>query len=150
MFRTLTIALLATALPVAAVAQNDSDDNRGFGLAGLLSAKNKEDLPPITLSAGMPLADAPLALKSGTYYEIEIEADGSQELALVGPEFFRAIWVDEIVIEGLEVRPLGLDSVEFDEAGTMEIGFIAIKPGRYYLKVPGSTGETQRLDITIE
>lgn len=132
-------------LPLAAFAEG-----HGFGLAGILSAKNKEDLPPITLSAGMPLADEGWVLKSGTYYEFEIEADGSQELALVGPEFFRAIWIDEIVIEGLEIRPLGLDSVEFDEAGTMEIGFLAIKPGSYYMKVPGTTGETQRLEIVIE
>lgn len=141
-------AALTMALP--ALAQDDDDDGSGFGMAGVLSSGNSEDLPPITLSAGMPLADAPLQLKSGTYYEIEIEADGSQELALVGAEFFRAVWIDEIVIEGLEVRPLGLDSVEFDEAGTMEIGFLAIKPGRYELRVPGSTGETQRLEISIE
>ena len=146
------IAMLAVAalIPFGAAHADDDDDRPKFGLAGILSAKNKEDLPPILLSAGEPLAAAPLKLKSGTYYEIEIEADGSQELALVGPEFFRAIWIDEIVIEGLEIRPLGLDSVEFDEAGVMEIGFLAIKPGRYYLKVPQSTGDTQRLDITIE
>ncbi|MCI5038659.1 MAG: hypothetical protein MRY81_03155 [Donghicola eburneus] len=140
-------AMIAMALPAAALADDDDD---GFGLAGILSAKNKEDLPPITLSAGVPLAEAPWVLKSGTYYEFEIQGDGSQELALVGPEFFRAIWVDEIVVEGLEIRPLGVDSVEFDEAGEMEIGFVAIKPGSYYLKVPGSTGETQRLEITIK
>ncbi|MEO0362497.1 MAG: hypothetical protein AAF322_15365 [Pseudomonadota bacterium] len=144
------IATLAVAalIPFAAAADDD-DDRPSFGLAGVLSAKNKEDLPPITLAAGKPLAAAPLELTSGTYYEIEIEADGSQELALVGPEFFRAVWIDEIVIEGLEIRPLGLDSVEFDEAGVMEIGFLAIKPGSYYLKIPGSTGENQRLEITI-
>ncbi len=128
----------------------DDDGDKGFGLAGLLSASNKEDLPPVILSAGMPLSDAPWELKSGTYYEFEIQGDGSQELALIGPEFFRAIWIDEIVVEGLEIRPLGVDSIEFDEAGEMEIGFVAIKPGRYYLKVPGSTGETQRLEITIK
>ena len=150
MLRTLPLILsmaLAATLPALA---DDDDDDDGFGLAGILSASNKEDLPPIILSAGMPLADAPWELKSGTYYEFEIQGDGSQELALVGPEFFRAIWVDEIVVEGLEIRPLGLDSVEFDEAGEMEIGFVAIKPGSYYLKVPGSTGETQRLEITIK
>ncbi|SDD19196.1 hypothetical protein [Ruegeria marina] len=141
-------ALLAMAAPVAVLA--DDDDKPGFGMAGLLSAGNKEDLPPVILSAGMPLADAPWELKSGTYYEFEIQGDGSQELALIGPEFFRAIWIDEIVVEGLEIRPLGLDSIEFDEAGEMEIGFVAIKPGSYYLKVPGSTGETQRLEITIK
>ncbi|WP_298850094.1 hypothetical protein [uncultured Ruegeria sp.] len=139
------VAVLAVALPNLALA----DDDNNFGLAGILSAKNKEDLPPITLSAGVPLTEAPWELKSGTYYEFEIQGDGSQELALVGSEFFRAIWIDEIVVEGLEIRPLGLDSVEFDEAGEMEIGFVAIKPGNYYLKVPGSTGETQRLEITI-
>ncbi len=141
------LAALPALLMTATTAYGD--DNR-FGLAGLLSGGNKEDLPPITLSAGIPLAEAPLKLKSGTYYEIAIEADGSQELGIAGPEFFRAIWIDEIVIEGLEIRPLGLDSVEFDEAGTMEIGFIAIKPGEYYIKIPGSTGETQRLEISIK
>jgi len=143
----LLASLLATTLPFAALAD---EDDKGFGMAGILSASNKADLEPIQLSAGMPLTSAPWVLKSGTYYEFEIQGDGSQELALIGPEFFRAIWIDEIVVEGLEIRPLGLDSVEFDEAGEMEIGFLAIKPGRYYLKVPGTKGETQRLDITIE
>ena len=143
----LWITLIAMLTATYAIAD---DERPSFGAAGLLSGKNKEDLPPVILSAGMPLADAPWVLKSGTYYEFEIQGDGSQELALVGPEFFRAIWIDEIVVEGLEIRPLGLDSVEFDEAGEMEIGFIAVKPGRYHIKVPGTTGETQRLDITIE
>ena len=147
-FSTALAACLAMALPCAAHA--DGDDRPRFGLAGILSSGNKEDLPPVILSAGMPLADAPWELTSGTYYEFEIQGDGSQELALVGPEFFRAIWIDEIVVEGLEIRPLGLDSIEFDEAGEMEIGFVAIKPGRYYMKVQGSTGETQRLEITIK
>ncbi len=147
----LAAAVAATALTLAtSSARAADDDGPSLGMAGLLSGSNKHDLPPITLSAGMPLAEAPWSLKSGTYYEFEIQSDGSQELALVGPEFFRAIWIDEIVVEGLEIRPLGLDSVEFDEAGEMEIGFVAIKPGSYYLKIPGSTGETQRLEITIK
>ena len=80
--------------------------------------------------------------------EIEIEADGSQELALAGADFFRAIWIDEIVIEGIEIRPLGVDSLEFDEAGTVEISFLAIKPGTYHFGVPGS--DLQKLEITIK
>ena len=138
----LRLAALLAALAGSAAAQ-------GFGPAGVLSSGNKEDLEPIRLSAGMPLTDAPWELVSGTYYEVEIVGDGSQELALAGPEFFRAIWIDEIVVEGLEIRPLGVASIEFDEAGTMEIGFLAVVPGRYALAVPGTTGETQRLEITI-
>ncbi len=121
-----------------------------LGLAGLLAKCNREDLPPITLSSGKPLAEAPLSLKSGVYYEIEIVSDGSAELALAGPEFFRAIWIDEIVVNELEIRPLGVDSFEFDDEGVMEVSFVAIKPGRYQLKLPGSRGETQRVEITIE
>ncbi|MCA8883096.1 MAG: hypothetical protein KDA50_05020 [Rhodobacteraceae bacterium] len=137
-------------LTVLAPGAGMADDGPDFGFAGVLSGSNSRDLPPITLGAGLPLAEEGWVLKSGRYYEVEITSDGSQELGLVGPEFFRAIWIDEIVIDGLEIRPLGLDSVEFDEAGTMEIGFLAIKPGRYYMKIPGSTGATQRVEITIE
>ena len=142
--------MLRYILAAALMATPALSDSHGFGAAGLLSGKNKKDLPPIILSAGEPISEASWELQSGTYYEVEIIGDGSQELALVGPEFFRAIWIDEIVVEGLEIRPLGLDSVEFDEAGEMEIGFIAIIPGRYYIKIPGTTGETQRLEITIK
>ncbi|MBL3706045.1 hypothetical protein GI582_25490 [Sulfitobacter sp. BDSS02] len=121
-----------------------------FGFAGILSNDNMEDMPDITLGLGKPLAEGPITLKSGTGYELEITSDGSGELALEGPGFFRAIWINEIVINDLEVRPFGLESVEFDDEGTMEIEFIAIKPGRYFLRIPGSTGETQRVEITIQ
>jgi len=145
------IALLA--VPFAALADDDDDDARpeaGFGLAGMLSKTNRETLPNLTLSAGQPVSETPLTLKSGKYYTLKIEADGSQELALEGAAFFRAVWINEIVIEGIEIRPLGVDSIEFDEAGKAEISFIAIKPGSYHLKVPGSTGDTQQVAITIE
>lgn len=150
MNRIATFAAAFALTASAAVAQDNADATPVLGMAGLLSSTNSQDLPKVTLSSGMPISEGPWELKSGTYYEFEIEADGSQEIGLVGPEFFRAIWIDEIVVEGLEIRPLGLDSLEFDEAGTMEIGFVAIKPGTYYMKIPNTTGETQRLDITIK
>ena len=135
------VAALFLATPAAA---------HDFGFAGILSSSNKEHLPQLTLSVGKPIAEAPLMLKSGTAYEIEIVADGTGELALEGAGFFRAIWINEIVINGLEIRPLGIDSLEFDDAGTMEIEFVAIKPGRYFLRQPGSTGDSQRVEIVIE
>ena len=121
-----------------------------LGFAGLLSGSNKEDLPPITLASGKPLAEGPMMLKSGTAYQIDIVAAGSAELGLRGAEFFRAIWINEIMVNGLEIRPLGLDSVEFDDAGTMEVEFIAIKPGQYFLEIPGSRDDSPRVEITIQ
>ena len=104
----------------------------------------------MTLSSGKPISQAPLVLKSGTLYEIEIISDGSAELALEGSGFFRAIWINEIVVNELEIRPFGIESVEFDDEGTMEIEFLAIKPGRYFLRQPGSSGDAQQVEITIQ
>jgi len=74
-----TILALCLALPASA---------HDFGFAGVLSSSNKEELPALTLASGEPIAKAPLQLKSGTMYELEIEADGSAELALEGSGFF--------------------------------------------------------------
>ena len=146
---TAALALSAVAAPFApsASAAPLCDD---LGFAGLLARCNRVELPRVTLAAGKPLAEAPMELSSGVYYTMFIEADGSQELALVGPEFFRAIWINEVVVNDLEIRPMALDSFEFDAEGTIRFTFIAIKPGRYELKIPGSTGETQRVAISIQ
>ena len=127
----------------------DDDKVKELGMAGLLSGSNKVDLPEVMLSVGEPLGK-PWKLKSGTYYEVEITSDGSGEIGLDISEFSRAVWIDEIVIEGLEIRPYGVESIEFDDAGTMEIGFVAVKPGRYTIRIPGSTGESQKLDVEIK
>ena len=116
--------------------------------AGLL-AGGAEDLEPLTLSAVEPLAKGPYTLESGSYYSIDIVGDGSAELQLVAPEFFRNVWIDEVVINDLEVRPLGLDSIEFDDEGTVTVKFIAIRPGTYTMKIPGTSGESQRAEFTI-
>lgn len=118
------------------------------GAAGLFTG-GAEKLEPLTLSVVEPLAKAPYELESGKYYKIKIICDGSGELALSGAEFFRNIWIDEIVINDIEIRPLGVNSLEFDDEGELEISFIAIRPGQYTLRIPGTTGESQQAMFTI-
>lgn len=120
-----------------------------LGFAGLLAACNRGEEIEITLASGEPLGED-VVLQSGAYYEMMITSDGSAELALSGPDFFRAIWMDEIVINEIEIRPMAIDSFEFDDAGTAELSFVAIKPGSYELKIPGSTGDAQRIKIQIQ
>lgn len=131
--RCLLPAVFLAWAPVVSVAQS--------GLTG-----KAEKLPPITLSSGVPLADKPLALKAGTYYRLTVKSDGSAEKAISGPAFFRNCWVDEIVINDIEVRPLGVDSIEFDGEGEADISFLCIKPGRFELTAQG----TEPLTVTVE
>lgn len=142
-------AVALAALPFTTLA-NDIKIMAGAVPAGILAKSNREALPTLTPTAGQPVAKEPLRLKSGKFHTLEIEADGSQELALQGAGFFRAIWVNEIVIEGIEIRPFSVASIEFDEGGEAEISFVAVKTGGYRLAVPGSNGDTQQVTTTIE
>ncbi|MFK7869384.1 MAG: hypothetical protein AB8B58_09110 [Roseobacter sp.] len=142
----LCLAAVAACLvsPVAAAPLCDD-----LGFAGLLAKCNRGETIPVTLSAGEPLGED-VVLQSGAYYKLEITADGSAELAIEGPDFFRSIWMNEIVINDIEIRPLAIESLEFDAAGTAELSFVAIKPGRHVIRIPNTTGETQSMTISIQ
>ena len=143
----LAAAAIAAMLAGPATAAPLCDD---FGFAGLLAACNRADEPiKLTLASGVPLGEDQV-LQSGAYYELEIVADGSAELAIEGPSFFRSIWMNEIVINKIEIRPMAIDSIEFDKAGTVFLSFIAIKPGSHVVRIPGSTGETQQVTFNIQ
>lgn len=121
-----------------------------LGFAGLLAKCNRGEPIEITLASGQPLGKGDVALQSGAYYEMKITADGSAELGITGAPFFRAIWMNEIVINGIEVRPMAIDSLEFDKAGVATMSFIAIKPGSYEVRIPNTTSDTQKVTISIQ
>ena len=142
----LAAALAGLAAPASAAPLCDD-----LGFAGLLASCNRGEPIQLTLASGQPVHETgSVALQSGAYYKLFITADGSAELALSGAGFFRAIWMNEIVINQIEVRPMAIDSLEFDAAGTAELSFVAIKPGSFTLSIPGSTGETQRVTFSIQ
>ncbi len=120
-----------------------------YGFAGLMGKNNRTTLPDLTLGSGKAVQEAPYDLKSGGYYKMKIVADGSAELALSGGDFFRAIWINEIVINKIEVRPMGVHSLEFDAGGEAEVSFIAIVPGTFTLSIPGSSGDSQKAVFNI-
>ena len=138
-------ATFATAM-VAGLAAASS--GTAHAQAGLLSGRT--DLEPITLASGKPLASAPYELTAGKYYRIAIQADGSAELAVAGPEFFRNMWVNEVVINDIEVRPLGVDSIEFDDEGEATISFVPIQPGSFVLRVPGTSSDAQQAVFNVK
>jgi hypothetical protein len=140
--------MLRTVLAVALAAGTVAIASDAHAQAGLLSGR--KDLAPITLASGKPLAAAPYELEAGKYYRIAIEADGSAELAVAGPEFFRNVWVNEVVINDIEVRPLGVDSIEFDDEGKALVSFVPIRPGTFVLKVPGTSSDSQQAVFNVK
>lgn len=160
-----SLAFAGMAGAVLAQDQDDDDDDDAveaaapapvgtrtlqLGFAGLMDRANRTDLEPITLTVGRLDSGGPYTLQSGGYYRIDITSDGTQELAIEGPRLFRNIWINEVVINDIEVRPLGLDSIEFDREGTVTMSFVAITPGQYEIRIAGTTGETQRAVFTIQ
>lgn len=144
--RFVTAAALSCGLATPVIAAPLCDD---LGFAGLLASCNRGEPIQLTLSSGQPLGED-VTLQSGAYYKMIITSDGSAELAITGSEFFRAIWMNEIVINQIEIRPMAIDSIEFDAEGVAELSFVAIKPGTHILRIPGSTGETQQIRISIQ
>jgi hypothetical protein len=118
------------------------------GAANLLT--KAVDLEPLSLSAGKAFPKEPIELEAGQYYRWEIESDGTSEMAIAAPDFFRFIWINEVVINGIEVRPLGLDSIEFDEEGTATISFVPIRPGQFEYFMPNTRGDTYRGTIIVK
>ena len=117
-------------------------------IKGLLHSKTT--LAPIMIGAGKTLADKPYKLEAGKYYKLVLKSDGSREVPIVGAAFFRNIWVNQISINDIEVRPLGIDSFEFDDEGEIEMTFVPIKPGTYTLGLPSAKSDRERATFIVE
>ena len=107
------------------------------------------DLPPLELSAGKAFPKEPIELEGGKYYRWTIKSDGTSESAVAAPEFFRFIWINEVVIDDIEVRPIGLDSIEFDDEGEATLSFIPIRAGTYEYFMPNG-GDAFRGTIVVK
>ena len=132
----------------AALIAGSSVAAQAEGFAGLLTGKKR--LAPITLASGKPLAEKPYELESGKYYSIDLVSDGSAELAIEGPDFFRNMWINEIVINDIEIRPMGVSSLEFDDDGKATISFVTIRPGTFTLRIPGTSSDSQKAVFVVK
>jgi hypothetical protein len=95
-------------------------------------------LPELSLdSTALSMSQTEYDLETGKYYRWRITSDGGEEFQVIAPNLFRNAWINQVVINDLEVKPLGLSSVEFDDAGSIDIWFVPIRPGRYDFGVAG-------------
>lgn len=95
-------------------------------------ASNATRLPDLMIdSEALTFSETTFELETGKYYRLRIVHDGGEELAVMAPELFRNSWINQVVINDLEITPYGLYSVEFDDEGTVDVWFVPIRPGEY-------------------
>jgi len=94
-------------------------------------------LEPLELHGDWSMNVHEYTLETGRYYHWAISSDGQEQFAVLAPDLWRNAWINQVVINDLEVKPLGLYSVSFDEEGTIEIWFVPIRPGHYEFWVDG-------------
>ena len=124
-------------LPLTVVATTALAVGQAHAQAGLLTG-GAEELEPIKLSSGQPLTEGPYEpVSPENTTRSKSRRTAPRKSRFTGPDFFRNVWIDEIVVNDLEIRPLGVDSLEFDDEGVMEISFVTIRPGSFTLQVPG-------------
>jgi uncharacterized cupredoxin-like copper-binding protein len=100
-------------------------------------ASDPVDLPELLLSGDLSMSETEYQLETGKYYRIHITSDGQEEFAWFAPELFRNAWVNQVVVNDLEVKAADIYSLEFDAAGTFILTFVPIRPGQYDFYVDG-------------
>lgn len=104
--------------------------------------KKRQNLPDLVLGTedgnDFTVENRDIELEAGKAYRLRIVARGRQEYKFYAPEFFRYIWLNQIVIEHKEIHGGGPpDHFEFDDPGEIGVEFVAIKPGAYKWYVQG-------------
>ncbi|TCR65628.1 hypothetical protein [Bosea sp. BK604] len=116
--------------------------------------RGRTDLPELVLGNDdgddFAVSRKEIELESGKSYRLSITAKGSKEYKFFAPELFRHIWINQIVINHLEIHMLGAPHhLEFDDQGTIHVEFVAIRPGEYPWFIQGleSKGMTGRFIV---
>jgi hypothetical protein len=95
-------------------------------------------LPDMAIdSTELTLSVSQFELETGKYYRWRIVHDGGEQFQVLAPELFRNSWINQVVIDDLQVQPLGLYAVEVDDEGTVDVWFVPIRPGNYDFWIAG-------------
>ena len=117
--------------------------------------KGRQNLPEIVLgdTSGndFVVSVKDIEMESGKSYRLDVTSNGGKEYKFMAPEFFRMIWMNQIVINHLEIHPYGPPHhIEFDDAGTISLEFVTIRPGKYDWWIEGLEEKGMKGTITVK
>lgn len=88
--------------------------------------------------AALTFSATEFELETGKPYALSITSDGVEELMVQAPDLWRNSWINQIVIDDLEVKVNGpFYGIEWDDEGTVTISFVPLRPGNYEFFAPG-------------
>ena len=76
-------------------------------------------------------------LETGKFYRMDITVDDADDTAFMAPELWRNVWINQIVVNDLELKTQDPYSLEWDDAGTFNVSFVPIRPGEYDFWIAG-------------
>lgn len=89
-------------------------------------------------------------LVAGQGYRWKITSAGGLEYKFA-TDLFRNVWMNQIVIDNLEVHMNGAPAwLEFDAEGTINVQFTTVRPGEYTWSVPDLAGKGMKGKIIIK
>jgi hypothetical protein len=140
-----TLALLAGASLAGSAAWADDDGTSKV----TRSSKNLPELVIGTPEDNYAVNRKDFDLVAGQGYRWKITSNGGLEYKFM-TDLFRNVWMDQIVIDDLEVHMDGGPAwLEFDDKGTILVQFHAVRPGEYSWSVQdlADKGMTGRITI---
>jgi hypothetical protein len=145
-------ALAGLALSPGTMWAQDGDDDDGPAAAEQVTRASK-DVPELVLGAKddqFTVSQQDFELIAGQGYRWKISAAGGLEYKF-HTDLFRNVWMNQIVINDLEVHMNGAPAwLEYDADGTIQVQFTTVRPGMYTWSVPDLAERGMKGTITIK
>jgi hypothetical protein len=148
------VGLAAAHGQVWAQADDDDDDDAAPAAAAAEQVtRASKDVPELILGTKDDQFTAnqkDFELIAGQGYRWKISAAGGLEYKF-HTDLFRNVWMNQIVINDLEVHMNGAPAwLEYDADGTIQVQFTTIRPGIYTWSVPDLAERGMKGTITIK
>ncbi|PDT48717.1 MULTISPECIES: hypothetical protein [Sinorhizobium] len=137
----------------AQAADDDDNDATQPAAAAEQVTRASKDVPELILGSKddpFTVNQKDFALIAGQGYRWKISAAGGLEYKF-HTDLFRNVWMNQIVINDLEVHMNGAPAwLEYDADGTIQIQFTTVRPGSYSWSVPDLAERGMKGTITIK
>lgn len=113
--------------------------------------KRATRLPEIMINGTDGLSVDPIKLEAGQFYRLKITSDGRDEYLVHSMDgFFKTLFVDQVVINDLEVKTSTIWGLEYDDDGSIEIYFVPMRVGLFSIEARGLAMDGFKTVVVVE